>query len=98
MKNPSLDVAALLPMTLQKSVHQPLYPRADHLGNILRQQNVKSAIAQIESHRAERIGKRIRLRNQNHRPTHFSSAHYDSSRPVTEQNRRDQVRLRNVLA
>ena len=59
---------------------------------------MKTGIAKIEAHGAERIGERVSFRRENFRAAIRFAGDNDGSSAVAKENRRDQVCLRNILA
>ena len=90
----------LAPQTLarEKTFRQLLHSFPDEFRHILGQNNVEAGIAQIESHRGERIGKQKTLGRQNARPGRFASGDDHARRAVAEQHRRNQIGLGKILA
>src|SRR5882762_1721736 len=92
------NVAALQPVARQKIVGQAsdLFP--DQFRNILGENNVETGIAQVKSHRVQRIGKEKTFRSDDARPTRFAARNHHAGRAVSEQYRGDKVRLGEILA
>src|SRR4029077_17987406 len=93
MQNPALDLLALPAVAVEETLYQPADLSADHFRNILCQQDEESGIAQIKSHGAQRIGKRIGFRDENLGPLHLFSADHHGCGAVAKEDRRNQVRL-----
>ena len=74
MQNPALDLLALPAVAIEETLHQPADLSPDHFRDIFCQQDMESGIAEIKSHGAQRIGKRISLRGENLRPGRLFSA------------------------
>ena len=98
MKNPAFDVFLFLAVATEEPVDELADLRADHFRHVLGQQDVKAGIAQVEAHGAERVRKRVGLGHQDLRAFYFSSGDEHRRGAVAEQDRRDQVRLGNILA
>src|SRR5260370_7544771 len=97
MQYPALDLLALPAVAIEEALHQPADLCANHFRNILCQQDVESGIAQIESHGAQRIGKRVSLCDENLRPARFFSADDNARRPIAKKNGQNPLPLPNLL-
>src|SRR5205085_10341984 len=98
MQDPALDLFAFPSVALKKPFDQPPDFSPNHLGNLFVQNNVEAGVAEVESHGEKRIGKGVSLRDQNFRSWRRIPANNRGGGAVAKQNRRNQVRLRNVFA
>src|SRR6266852_6744710 len=99
MQDPTLNVLKSFALALQKSVDEVADFFADHFRDVFGEQDVKTGIAEVEAHGAQRIGKRVRLGNHDLGAARFLLAgDQHGSGAVAEKNRGDQVSLRDVFA
>lgn len=97
MKNPTLNVFALFAVALKESLYKPLDFCADHLRNVLGQQDMEAGIAKVEAHGAEGIREGVSFRDEHARAGSFFSSDDYGGGSVSKQNGGDQIGLRNVF-
>src|SRR5258705_1069062 len=97
MQDPTLNVFAVLTVTVQKPVNEFLDSRANHFRNVFGQNDVEAGVSQVKSHGTKRVWKRVSLRDQDLQAGSFLPGVDNSCRTASDQNRRDQVGLGNVF-
>src|SRR5690348_14562917 len=98
MKEKRGKILAPQPLPAEEAIHQSLDLLADQLRHILRQHDVEAGIAQVKTHGVQRIRKQKTLRRQDSWPLSVTPGDHDAGRTIAEQDRRDQVGLRKILA
>src|SRR3974377_543579 len=98
MDDPSLDVLAGLAVPRKESLNEFADPSPDHFGHVLGEENVEAGVAEVKTHRAEGIRESIGFGDQYLGAGLFLTGEDDGGGAITEENRRDEVGLGNVLA
>src|ERR1700681_1998912 len=97
MQNPALDIFLGLAIALEKIVNQFANFRADHFRDIFGEQDVKSGIAEVEAHGAERVREGVRFGSQNPGSRRAVAADERGGGAVTKENGRNEIGLGNIL-
>jgi hypothetical protein len=92
------DVAPIEAMASQEAVDEAGNLLADQLGNVLREDDVESGVTEIETHRVQRLRKRIGLGVQDVRAVLAAARYERRSGTIAEEHARDEIRLRRVVA
>src|SRR5262249_2506358 len=98
MQDPTFDLVLRESAAFEETVHKFAHSRADHLRHVFRKKNVETAVAQVEAHRIQRIGKSVRFGRKNLGTAVWPAGDDDGCGAIAKKNRRDKIRLRNVFS
>src|ERR1700751_942010 len=97
MQDPAFDVLLRQAVAFGEAGNEALDFGPDHFGNTFVEENMEARIPQVETHGTERIGERVGFGDEDSGSLAAVAADEHGGGAVAEQNRRDQVGLRNVL-
>ena len=98
MEDPALDVFATLPVALEETVYEVLNLGTNHFRDVFGEKDVETGVAEIETHSTERVRECVGFCYEDTGARLFLAGDYDSGRPVSEEDGRDEVSLGNIFA